>query len=190
MKHPFKHIKLLLLPLILFVISENIFSQQTQRYRTIKGDIAIIIRYNDSTLIARSNQLTAVLDYETSKMAFLVGYETFYTGIDSIDTKFKSLKGMKIEYSGKLDILINPQKHPPQKFNLTGIINSSSPMAAGGNGTLVHQPISGNNMPSCILTLTMKTSLSGLNLTTVFKTAEDTIQIEIRQSLLEKEIQY
>lgn len=182
--------KILAILLIICGISENIFSQQFQQiYRTLKGDIAITIKYNDSALIAASNQLTVVLDYETSKINFWVDYSTLHTGIDSIDNKLKLLERQGFQFTGKLDILINTQKHPPQKFNLMGMMNSTNPpIAVEGKGTLVHLQTGGDsNTPVCTLTATIKFSLAGLNLNDIFKNADNDIQIDIRQSLLEKE---
>lgn len=158
-------------------------------YRTIKGDIAIAMKYNDSALIAVSNQLIVVLDYEISKITFRVRYETFHTGLDSIDNKLKSLKGEELNFTGKLNIFINTKEHPPQKFDFTGLMNkANSNVATEGNGTLVHLASGGDaTTPSCRLTLTMNSTLSELNLTQIFTNAENAVQIDIRQSLLEKE---
>ena len=186
--------------------SENIFSQQL--YKTIKGDIAITIKYNDTVLIAASNQLIdtikhndtaiiaasnqliVVLDYETGKIIMRVAYDTFHTGIDSIDNKLKSLKGQELRYTGKIDIFINTKNKSQQKYNMTGMMTSAIPPApAEGKGTvLCMMPKSSDTaIPSCMLFLALKFTLSGLGLTDIFKGADNTIQIDIQQSLLEKE---
>lgn len=189
MKAPFKSVKLLLL-LILFIVSVHVFSQQPQQiYRTIKGDFTISIKYNDSSLIAISNQLIVTLDYETSKIAFRVKYETLHTGVDIIDTKLKALKDEELIFIGKLNVFINTKEHPPQKFDFSGLMNrAKSNVATEGNGMLVHLASGGDaTTPSCRLALTLKSTLSELNLTEIFTDADDAVQIDIRQSLLERE---
>lgn len=188
MNYLFKFVKLLL-PLLLFIIYGKVFSQQQQVYRTIKGNISISVPYNDSSLIAVSNQLIVMLDYETAKITFRVKYETLRTGIDSIDTKLKTLKGEELIFIGMLNIFINTQEHPPQKFDFTGLMNTTNAsLAKEGKGTLTHiSSRADSTTPSCWLTLTMKSSILELNFTQIFTNANDVVQIDIQQSLLEKE---
>lgn len=176
-----------LLLLLISGISQNIFSQQI--YRIVKGDIIITMKYKDSVLEAKSNQLIETIDYETSQITFTVPYETLYTGIDSIDTQLRALKYMELKFIGKMDLTVNTSNSSVQKFNIEGtIISASPPTAALGNGNLIcYNPGDNGVTPSCMLTLTMKTTLTTLNLKQIFIYANNEIQIDIRQSLLKKE---
>ncbi|MBK5284714.1 MAG: hypothetical protein JJE25_04875 [Bacteroidia bacterium] len=177
-----------MLMLVLFSISENVFSQE-QMYRTVKGDIALTITYKDTVIIAASNQLIAILDYETGKIIFRVQYETFHSGIDSIDNNFKFLTTQELHFEGALNIFINTQKRTPQKYNMTGMMTSIAfPFPAEGNGTVVCVPAIGDDfVPSCKLIATIECKLSQLHLTGIFKNAVNNMQIDLRQSLLEKD---
>lgn len=186
--------KYLLALLMVFNISPAIYSQVVsqqgpqQIYRLIKGDIAITLTYKDTAIVASSNQLVLILDYETSKLLFRVKYETFHTGIDSIDSKFNLLKGLELKFEGKLDIFVNSKKFSPQKYNLQGTVNSSTPpFNAEGNGTVICIAPGSDAVPSCKLIAAIKTTLSTLNLADIFKNADNNIQIDILQSLLQKE---
>lgn len=172
------------------VFSQVVSQQPLQIYRTIKGDIAITLLYKDTAIIAASNQLLVLLDYETSRILFKVQYETFHTGTDSLDNKFKSLKGQELAFEGKLGIFVNTKKYTPQKYNMQGAMTSISySFTAEGNGTVLCMAPGNNNISSCKLIAAIKCKLSDLNLTDVFKNADNNIQIDIRQSLLEKNTQ-
>ncbi len=176
-----------LLSLILLVVSKNIYSQQI--YRIIKGDIIITVKYNDTVLELKSNQLIETIDYETSQVTFTVPYETLRTGIDSIDAKLKLLEYLDLRFIGKMDLTVNTLSTSQQKFNIEGtIISAVPPTAAFGKGNLIcYNPGDNGVTPSCMLTLTMKSTLAILNLKQFFINADDEIQIDIRQSLLTRQ---
>lgn len=180
----------LLIMLLLISVSEFVFSQQQQQiYRTIKGDIALTVVYKDTVIIATSDQLIATLDYDTEKLIFRVKYETFHTGIDSIDNKLKLLNVHELKFDGALNIFINPKKQTPQNYNMTGMMTSTaSPFPTEGIGTVVCvRGTRDDAAPACKLTATIKGKLSELNLSGVFQNADNNVQIDLRQSLLEKE---
>lgn len=176
-----------LLLLLISGISQKVFSQQI--YRIIRGDIIITMKYKDSVLEAKSNQLIETIDYETSQITFTVPYETLYTGIDSIDHQLRALKHMELKFIGKMDLTVNTLNSSLQKFNIEGtMISATPPTAAFGKGDLICYNAGHNGVtPSCMLTLTMKTTLTVLNLKQIFIYAHNDIQIDIRQSLLTKE---
>jgi len=63
-----------------------------------------------------------------------------------------------------------------------------TPFFAEGNGNVLCVPAEGyDDVPSCKLLATLNCKLSDLNLAHVFKSAHNTIQIDIQQSLLEKD---
>jgi hypothetical protein len=174
--------------LLIFFAPGSVFSQQ-EIYRTIKGDITLTILYKDSGVVAASNQLIAFLDYDTGKLIFRAQYATFHTGNDSINRELKLAAPQELKFEGQLDIFVNPKKKTPQKYNLTGMMTSgASPFFTEGNGTVLCIPaINNDDVPSCKLIATIKCKLSELNLTDIFKNADSNVQVDIRQSLLEKE---
>ena len=159
-------------------------------FTTFSGDIAISITNHDSIVLMVSNDLLVTLDYETSKISFHVGCETFHTGIDSFDSKLNTMKDTAIEFTGKLGITINSKRYDLQKYNMEGAITSiNPPMPVRGNGSMTCIPSGDRLTPACTLLLTMETTLSALHLTNVFRTADKGVRIDLRQSILEREKQ-
>lgn len=173
---------------LIFSVVGKGFSQM-EIYRTVKGDITFTISYQNSGVVAASNQLIAKLDYDTGKLIFRVEYPTFHTGVDSIDNKLKRLAAQELKFEGELDIFINPKKKTPQDYNMTGMMTSNGPpFPAEGNGTVLCMPaIASDDIPSCKLIASLKCKLTDLKLMDIFKDAQNEIQVDIRQSLLERE---
>jgi len=177
----------MLLLLAQLTINKNVFSQQQEMFKVIKGDIAFTISYKDTVIIAASNQLITLLDYGTGRITFQVKYKTFTTGIDSIDTKFKLLEEQELKFEGSLNTLINTKKQTQQKFKMAGTFTSGAlSVAADGKGVVICIPVSGDDaVPPCKLTGTIKNKLSQLGLKDVFQKAYNNFQIDLRQSLLD-----
>lgn len=177
--------KFLLLILMSTGITATTFSQEI--YQTISGDIAIAITQNDSDLLMISNHLLVLLDYETSKVSFKVGYETFETRIDSIDSQLRAMRGSILEFTGKLGITINTRNFAPQKYNMEGALTSTvPPTPVRGNGSMTCLPTGGGQSPACTLLLSFETTLTALHLNQIFPTAREGVRIDIRQSVLER----
>ncbi len=178
--------KFLLVILMAAGMSANVYSQEI--YRTIHGDIAVSITHNDSTMLMISNQLLVLLDYETSKVSFKVGYETFETRIDSIDSQLREMRGANLEFTGKMGITINTRNFAAQRYNLEGVLNTTvPPLPVRGNGSMTCLPTGGGQSPACTLLLSFETTLTALHLSQVFPTANEGVRIDIRQSVLERE---
>lgn len=157
-------------------------------YRTIHGDVAISINDHDSTILLISNQLSVSLDYETSRVSFKVGYETFSSRIDSIDAKLNAMKGSYLEFTGKLGITINTQNFTPQKYNMEGQITSVSPPApVRGNGSMNCLPAGDRATPACTFLVTIEATLTQLQLKDIFPLAKDGVRVDVRQSILERD---
>jgi hypothetical protein len=178
----------LIILFLIFSLTGKVFSQM-EIYRTVKGDITFTISYQNSGVIAESHELIAKLDYDTGKLIFHVQYPTFHTGVDSIDEKLKRMIGQELKFDGSLDIFINPKKKTPQDYNMTGMMTSEGPpFPAEGNGTvLCMAPIASDDIPSCKLIATIRCKLTELKLTDIFINARNDIQVDILQSLLERE---
>ena len=174
--------------LIFFFSGLTVATKAQQTYKTIHGDIAITIKDSDSAILLLSNQLLLLLDYETSKVNFHVGYETFETRIDSIDDKLRLMIGDKISFSGKIGITINTKNFAPQKYNMEGTLTSTDPFTpVRGTGSMTCLPTGGGRSPACTLLLSFETSLASLKLDDIFKGSEDLVRVDVRQSVLEKE---
>lgn len=171
---------------IIFLLFFQSVSLAQQIYRTREGTIAITMSYNDTVLIAGSHHLVATLNYENGEIYFKVPYESFRTFVDSVDTNLIKLSGQWMEFKGKLGIpYINTQKHPPQKFDVEGTMLTAVPPAfVKAKGTLVH--IASGGTIACELTMTMRFSLSALNIQDAFYNAKDLVQIDIKQAVLKR----
>lgn len=173
--------------LFLMLVSASITTRAQDVYRTINGDIALSINMGDSNLLMVSNSLLVLLDYETSKVSFRVGYETFHTGIDSFDRQLQTMRDSALDFTGKLSITINTKNFAPQHYNLEGTLNSAvPPVSVHGNGMMSCLPAGDRLTPACTLLLTLEANLSDLNLRQLFKQAKEGVRIEVRQSMLEK----
>lgn len=180
-----KNIKHILTATLLFCFIQNSIRAQ-QIYATRDGIIGITMSYNDTVLIAGSQHLIITLNYENGDISFKVPYESFRTFIDSIDTNLFKLKNQWMEFKGKLGVpYINTKKHPPQNFDVEGIMLTAVPPAnVIAKGRLTH--ISSGGDIACELTLKMQFSLSELNIHEAFYNAKDLIQIDIQQAVLKR----
>ena len=178
--------KCLFIFLVISGISANVSAQQI--YKTIQGDIAISVNVHDSIRLMVSHDLLVILDYETSKVSLRVGYETFRTQIDSLDNKLKAMAGSAFEFNGKLGITINSKNYNPQRYNMEGTLTSAvPPIMLKGNGSMTCMPAGDQVTPACLLLVSMESSLSVLQLSSIFPEAEDGVRIDVRQSTLKKE---
>jgi hypothetical protein len=162
-----KNLKLILsVSFLLCFIQTAIHAQQI--YRTLEGTLSITMKFNDKVLIASSHQLIVTLNYETGEISFRVPYDTFLTGIDSVDANFLKLENKWMEFSGKLGIpYINTKSHPQQNFDAEGtMLSAVPPTNVIAKGTLDH--ISSEGSIACVLNLNMQFSLSALNIAVAF----------------------
>ena len=175
--------------LVLMIIAGFLSKLSAQDlYRTHHGDIAISITEHDSIHLLVSNQLNVTLDYETSKVSFRVDLETLRSQIDSIDKKIRLMKGLAIEFTGKLGITVNTKNYSPQRYNMEGLLTSTTPaVTLHGKGSMTCIPAGDNITPSCTLLISLDSDLSTLLLKDLFPNAEEGARIDIRQSLLQKE---
>ena len=152
-------IKSLLLILSFYFASAGI-SQDI--YRTQNGSMIVSGISSDSAITLRTSDMLVILNYEDASIQIKVDKSTFYTGNDSLDKKLKKLKYDIISFTGKLDIdYINTKEHPPQDFNVEGIISSNKTDIIG-TGQLQH--IADGSRYSCFLTLKFILKLSDLGI--------------------------
>lgn len=169
----------------IFFLSVIISSLSAQKiYNTRAASMVIKISYSDTSIIAISNHVNVILNYETSDIRFKVPYESIRTGIDSIDFKLQKLKNQWMEYKGKLTLpYIITKKHPIQSIEVDGtMLYTTTPVYVKAKGTLIHVPSDGG--VSCRLTLKMQFSLSALNIQEVFLNSNDHIEMNILLAIL------
>jgi hypothetical protein len=170
--------------LVFSVFVSNTIAQEV--YSTTNGIIHITGIWNDSALVAVSNKLVVLLDYETARFELRLDKSTLKTGIDSLDKKLKKLENDVLVYEGELGIdFVQTQSHPPQDFTIEGYLTCAfHNESIIGQGHLEH--IFGN-VYSCILSMTFHLNLKEINLEIDIPGLEDEIHIEIRQTVLKRE---
>ena len=158
---------------------------QDEVFRTIKGLIRFTGVVNDSVLIASSNQLVIVLDYENAKFILKLDKSTLRTGVDSLDKRLAKYNDDYIRFEGKLGIdYIQTASHPPQDFKVKGYLNCAShnePVI--GKGRLEHIF---SDTYTCVLNMTFHINLKTIFFDIDLPGLEDEIQVEIVQTILNR----
>jgi hypothetical protein len=156
-----------------------------QRYQTKEGSIEVIGSYRDSLIIANSNHLFVLINYETAEIGLTLNPATLRTTTDSLNVKLINSSIKPIILKGKLNIpYVQTLEHPDHKLNfeaelyLNGIVKT-----VYINGLLKH--IASNETISCLLTLNFKFRLSdfGIDLPEGWS---NEITIQIFQTVLKK----
>jgi hypothetical protein len=167
--------------LLLNLIS-NVNAQQI--YATSNGRIRITTKLDGAPLIAVSNNLAVLLNYETAQFELRLDKSTIKTGVDSLDKRLSYLQGDLLIYKGKLGVeYIQTQSHPPQDFVIEGYLNCASCYGnIIGEGHLEHV-FSG--VYSCILNMTFHLNLKAMNLDIGLNGLSNEVHVEIIQTVLE-----
>lgn len=173
-----------IITLILLTFGSNVSAQEV--YGTVNGTVHITGAWNDSALIAVSNELVVLLNYETAQFELRLDKSTLRTGVDSLDKKLKKFERDILIYEGKLGIeYIQTQSHPPQDFEVEGYL-TCTPHNENiiGKGHLEH--IFGD-VYSCILNMTFHLNLKEINLDIDLPGLQDEVHVEIIQTVLKRE---
>ena len=127
--------------------------------QTNEGNIGVISLYGEAKIIANSNYLFALVNYETAEIELTINPVTLRT-TDSLNVKLINSSIGPVMLKGKLNIpYVNTLSHPDHKLNfeadlhLNGIVKSMYI-----TGELKH--IASSGIISCLLTLNFKLSLS------------------------------
>lgn len=171
-----------------FVILVSISNMQAQEYyRTMSATMIIKGLWNDSAIVAKSNRVFLLLNYETAEFLMQLDKSTLRTGIDSLDRLLASREYDYIEYEGKLGIeYINTQKHPPQDFEVEDYLRCMphSEKKIIGKGRLEY--IFGDPY-SCILKMHFfHLNLRELGLDIPLPGLKDEVNVEIIQTVLKR----
>jgi len=168
--------------LFFFVLLTGIKAQNI--YSTTDGAIFIKAVINDSSVVARSHDLTILLDYETAEFSIKLDVSSLSTGVETMDNKLKNIDNKYILFKGKLGLnSINTEKHPPLNFAVKGYILSDDDedKSINGDGSLIH--VFGDNY-SCVLNLNFKFNWKEAGLDIDMPGLKDELQVKIIQTVL------
>lgn len=180
-------IKKILLLITLFVqlnLGTGVNAQQI--YATSNGRVRITAQLDGAPLVAVSNNLTVLLNYETAQFEIRLDKSTIKTGVDSLDNRLSYLQGDLLIYKGKLGVeYIQTESHPPQDFVIEGYLNCASHYGSIiGQGHLEHV-FSG--VYSCILNMTFHLNLKAMDLNVGLDGLSNEVHVEIIQTVLKNE---
>ena len=115
----------IILLMLFFVFTPYIRAQKG--YGTTNGIINIMGVFNDSVLVAKSNELLVILNYKTAEFEMKLDKSTLKTGVDSLDKKLAYMEDDFITYRGRLGIeYIQTEKHKTLDFFVEGYITNDT----------------------------------------------------------------
>jgi hypothetical protein len=178
-----KSFKTILISALVFLWSLSGKAQQI--YQTKEGNIGVIGLYKDAKTIANSNQLFALINYETAEIELRLNPATLRTTTDSLNLKLLNSSIGLVMLKGKLNIpYVNTLSHPDHKINfeaelhLNGVVKSMYV-----TGELKH--IASNGAISCLLTLNFKLGLSDFEIV-LPEGWNNEVTIQISQAVLKR----
>lgn len=156
---------------------------QPDYYHTIAGTIMIQGSFNEKAVTAKSNRVTALIDYNTGEFQLYFDAATLHTGILAFDTLLARERGNVIQYEGNFGIdHVQTESHPPMDFIVEGYINCSYHNDyIQGKGTLKHLY---DDYYSCYLNLSFDLTLDQLPFNIAMDGLDENIRIEIVQMVL------
>jgi len=157
-----------------------------QMYGSPMGAIQISGVWNDSVLIAQSNDMSIELNYETAEFRIELNKSTLRTGVRDLDQRLSEMTLDPIIYKGKLGIdHINTKRHPPQHVDVVGYL-TCSPHYVKIKGTAIIEHIF-KDYYACVLRMNFDLSLQEINFPIDLPGLDDEIQVEVIQTLLKRE---
>jgi len=170
--------------LLSLALLTNVNAQGT--YSTTKGSIQITTVLNGEPLIAKSNSLSVILNYETAQFELRLDKSTLRTGIDTLDERLESLQGTFLIYEGRLGIdYVQTKSHPPLDFIVEGYLTCSPHYEhLTGQGRLEHIF---DGVYSCILNMNFHLNLEELMIDIGLPNLSDELHMEIVQTVLKNE---
>jgi hypothetical protein len=167
--------------IVLLLCSFTIRAQQ--RYQTREGMVEVIGSYRDSIVIATSDHLFIVINYQTAEIGLSLDPATLRTETDSLNVILINSPLMPVILEGKLNILyVNTLQQPDQELNFTAQLHMNKTVKTiYANGALKHS--TGNDTFSSFLTLNFKLRLSDFGIV-LLEGWSDEITIQIYQAML------
>lgn len=170
---------------ILVSLLWGLSTKAQQIYQTKEGSIGVIGSYGNTKIIANSNHLLALINYETAEIELTLNPATLRSTSDSLNVKLLNSSIGPTILKGKLNIpYVNTLKHPDHKLNfeaelhLNGMVKSMYV-----TGLLKH--IDSNGGISCLLTLNFKLGLNDFGII-LPEAWNNEIAIQISQAVLKK----
>lgn len=162
----------------------NVNAQGT--FSTTNGTIQIATLLNGESLIAKSNFLVVVINYESAHFEIRLDKSTLRTGVDSLDEKLKDLRGELLIFQGKLGVeFVQTQSHPPQDFEVAGYLTCAPHYDyIVGRGHLEHIF---DGVYSCILNMSFDIDLREMMIDIGLAGLSNEIHVEIVQTVLKNE---
>ncbi len=161
------------------------FANAQQIYQTREGTIGVIGVYNDTKVIANSNHLFALINYENAEIELSLNTASLRTTADSLNFKLLNSSAGAAILKGKLNIpYVNTLGHPTHALNFEAEFHlGTETKVMNITGELKH--IANNGVISCLLTLNFKLGLSDFGIV-VPDGWNDEIKVQISQAVLKK----
>ncbi len=165
------------------LICQNAEAQSQDDYYTIDGTILLTGLYNDTGIIAKSNKVTILLDYETAEFSLYFDISTIRTGIDSLDKLLARQVGNFIEFEGNLGVeYVNTQDNGTQDFNIEGYLDCDFQCGLiHGKGRLES---TFGDFYSYILTLSFQLNKNQLPFVIPLQGLHDEFRVDVVQTLI------
>jgi hypothetical protein len=170
--------------IVLLLCSFSIKAQQI--YQTREGIIEIIGSHRDSIIIASSNHLFVLINYETAEIELSLNPATLRTATDSLNATLLNSFLKPAILTGKLNIpYVNTLDNPDQKLNFRAELHMNKiTKTIYANGAL--KRIAGNETFASLLTLNFKLQLTDFGI--LFPEGwSDEITVQIYQAMLKKQ---
>ncbi|MGO4817484.1 hypothetical protein [Flavobacterium sp. W22_SRS_FP1] len=167
--------------ILLLLCSFSINAQQS--YQTREGIVQVIGSYRDSIVIANSDHLFVLLNYQNAEIVLSLDLATLRTETESLNVTLINLPQKPILLEGKLNIpYVNTLQHPDQELNFTAQLRMNKIVnTIYANGVL--KQITSTETFSSMLTINFKLRLSDFKIF-VPEDWSDEITIRIYQALL------
>jgi hypothetical protein len=170
--------------IVLLLCSFTIRAQQ--RHQTREGMMEVIGSYRDSIVIATSDHLFVLINYQTAEIGLSLDPATLRTKTDSLNVILINSPLMPAILEGKLNIpQVNTLQQPDQELNFMAQLHMNKTVKTiYANGALKHS--TGTDTFSSLLTLNFKLRLSDFGIV-LPEGWSDEITIQIYQAMLKTE---
>jgi hypothetical protein len=167
--------------IVLLLCSFSIRAQH--RYQTREGMMEVFGSYRDSIVIATSDHLFVLINYQTAEIGLSIDPATLRTETDSLNVILINLPLMPVIMEGKLNIsYVNTLQNRDQELNFRALLHMNKTVnTIYASGVLKHG--TGTETFSSMLTLNFKLRLSDFGIV-VPEGWSDEITIRIYQALL------
>ncbi|HFA49204.1 MAG TPA: hypothetical protein ENJ95_09320 [Bacteroidetes bacterium] len=155
-------------------------------YYTTGANLKINAEMNGKPLHLQTNELGAMLNYETAYIVIRFPIKSLKTGVDSLDNILQRSNSEAV-FDGKLGLeYVNTQDHPPMKFSTEGWLTvGNSKTLVQGKGELHH--VGNTTKYACMLGMTMQLGFDELNIELPISGLENEFEVVITQELLQSD---